>query len=121
MRFDVNSPIWTQLVDEWVRRIAAGRWRAGERIPGVRELALELEVNPNTVQRSLAELDRRGITIVDRAKGRYVSSDAGRIDELKNESAKRYADEFVRQVKGLGIGLETASRLLEARWRVEEG
>ena len=55
MQFDSAQPIWLQLVDEFSRRIAAGEWRAGARISPVRELASELTVNPNTVQRAFAE------------------------------------------------------------------
>ena len=57
MEFDPSSPIWIQLQAEFTRRIVVGTWQPGERIPGVRELAGELRVNANTVQRALAGSD----------------------------------------------------------------
>ncbi|HIW66539.1 MAG TPA: GntR family transcriptional regulator, partial [Candidatus Dietzia merdigallinarum] len=48
MQFDNSSPIWTQLVAEFSRRIVTGDWAPGEKMPGVRELAADLGVNPNT-------------------------------------------------------------------------
>ena len=61
MDFDASRPIWLQLREEFTRRIVIGRWAPGKQIPGVRELAVELGVNPNTVQRTLAELERDGL------------------------------------------------------------
>ena len=73
MEFDATRPIWLQLVAEFSRRIAVGLWPPGHRIPGVRDLAAELNVNPNTVQRSLAELERQSLCYTDRTAGRYVT------------------------------------------------
>ena len=88
MQFDSATPIWVQLVAEFSRRIAVGEWSAGSRIPGVRELALQLGVNSNTVQRSLAELERRELCFSERTAGRFVSSDEVRIDALRTELAR---------------------------------
>ena len=73
MEFDTKSPIWLQLVEEFSRRICVGEWQTGARLPGVRDLAADLKVNPNTVQRALAELDRQGITYSERTAGRFVT------------------------------------------------
>ena len=58
MDLDDSRPIWIQLVDDFRMRIVTGIWPAGTRIPSVRDLATQAGVNPNTVQRALAELDR---------------------------------------------------------------
>ena len=73
MDFDASRPIWLQLREEFTRRIVIGRWAPGKQIPGVRELAVELGVNPNTVQRTLAELERDGLCRSERAVGRFVT------------------------------------------------
>ena len=59
--YDTNVPIYLQLIEKIQRMIVTGEWRAGERIPAVRELALAFGVNPNTMQRALAELERDGL------------------------------------------------------------
>ncbi|WP_407320547.1 GntR family transcriptional regulator [Isoptericola halotolerans] len=116
MEFDTGSPIWGQLVTEFSRRIVTGAWSAGDRIPGVRELASGLGVNPNTVQRALAELERRGLCRSERTAGRFVTSDGPTIDDLRAELAREAADDFVRRARGLGMPPAQARRLIEERW-----
>lgn len=116
MEFDTSSPIWGQLVAEFSRRIVVGEWSPDGRIAGVRELASELGVNPNTVQRALAELERQGLCHSERTAGRFVTSDQTRIDALRAELAQEAADDFIRRTQGLGIGPDQAQRLIEERW-----
>ncbi|GMA41019.1 GntR family transcriptional regulator [Mobilicoccus caccae] len=75
MEFDPARPIWHQLIHEFSRRIVTGEWSPGGRIGGVRELAGELGVNPNTVQRALSELERDGLCRSERTAGRFVTDD----------------------------------------------
>ena len=70
--YDTNVPIYLQLIEKIQRMIVTGEWRAGERIPAVRELALAFGVNPNTMQRALAELERDGLLFSERTTGRYI-------------------------------------------------
>ncbi|SHI67022.1 DNA-binding transcriptional regulator YhcF, GntR family [Tessaracoccus bendigoensis DSM 12906] len=117
MEFDPSSPIWLQLVGEFTRRIAVGTWPPGDRIPGVRELALDLRVNPNTVQRALAELDRQGLSRSERTAGRFVTLDAAAIDQARVDLASEVATEYARRAQGLGMSLDAARELLGAQWR----
>jgi len=116
MQFDTSSPIWTQLVAEFSRRIVTGEWATGEKMPGVRELAADLGVNPNTAQRALAELERLDLCRSERATGRFVTSDQSRIDEVRADLATGAADEFVRRVRGLGMAHDQARSLIDTRW-----
>ncbi|HJE51697.1 MAG TPA: GntR family transcriptional regulator [Tessaracoccus flavescens] len=116
MEFDPSIPIWLQLVDEFTRRIVTGRWRAGERIAGVRDLAAELRVNPNTVQRTLAELERRGLCRAERATGRFVTDDQTVIDDARTELAAEAATDYARRAQGLGMSLTAARDLLGRQW-----
>ncbi|UFU02725.1 GntR family transcriptional regulator [Ruania suaedae] len=116
MEFDTSSPIWGQLVAEFSRRIVTGTWPAGSRISGVRELAGDLGVNPNTVQRALAELERRDLCRSERTAGRFVTTEEHHIDALRAELAQDAADDFVRRTRGLGMSAAQARRLIEERW-----
>lgn len=116
MDFNNASPIWLQLVTEFSRRIVVGQWPPGERIAGVRELALELKVNPNTVQRALAELERQGLCRSERTSGRFVTDDARRVNTLRRELVAQAADDYVRRGRGFGIELADATDLLRERW-----
>ena len=116
MQLDDSRPIWAQLVDEFRRRIAAGEWAAGAKVPSVRELALELGVNPNTVQRALGEVDRLGLTVTERTAGRFVTSDEAAVAEGRAALAAATADGFVHAAAGLGMTLGEAQHLLAQRW-----
>lgn len=120
MDFDPTSPIWVQLVAEFSRRIVVGQWAPGDRVPGVRELAADLGVNPNTVQRALSELERSGLARSERTAGRFVTSDESRVDQLRAELAREAADDFVRRARGLRMRHTQARRLLDERWETHE-
>jgi DNA-binding transcriptional regulator YhcF (GntR family) len=116
MQFDPSAPIWLQLVDEFVRRIVTGRWPSGEKIPAVRELAALLLVNPNTVQRALAELERRGLARSERTPGRFVTDDVALIDAARNDLAAEAAAAYARRAQRLGMSLTAARDLLGRQW-----
>ena len=120
MQFDNSSPIWTQLVAEFSRRIVTGDWAPGEKMPGVRELAADLGVNPNTAQRALAELERRGLCRSERATGRFVTDDTALIDSVRADLATGAADEFIARVRGLRMAHEQARALIDTRWESHE-
>lgn len=116
MEIDESRPIWLQLVDEFRRRVAVGEWPTGSKIPSVRELALEVGVNPNTVQRALAETDRLGLTVPIRTSGRYVTEDGAVVARVRSELARATIDGFIAVVAGLGMDLTEALSSLSARW-----
>ncbi|GAA4522786.1 GntR family transcriptional regulator [Brachybacterium paraconglomeratum] len=116
MQFDSSLPIWMQLVTEFSRRIVVGQWPAGVRIPGVRGLAADLGVNPNTIQRALSELEREGLCRSERTSGRFVTEDADRIDRLRADLAEEAADVFIEHAHGFGMGRVQAQQLLSERW-----
>lgn len=116
MQFDNASPIWVQLMSEFARRIAVGEWEAGAKVPGVRELATDLGVNPNTAQRALAELERQRLCRSERTSGRFVTDDTALIDELRADLVREAADAFVRRARGFQMRHAQAQQLIEERW-----
>lgn len=116
MRIDDSRPIWAQLVDEFRRRIAASEWPSGTKVPSVRELALELGVNPNTVQKALTEVDRLGLTVTERTAGRFVTNDSAAVTAARTVLAAATADGYAGVAHGLGMTLNEAQRLLAERW-----
>lgn len=120
MEFDPSRPIWHQLVEEFSRRIVVGHWAPGQRIAGVRDLAGELGVNPNTVQRALAELERDGLCRSVRTAGRFVTDDPIRIRDLRRTLAAGAADDYIQRAHGLGLDLPDATTLLTDRWTTDD-
>ncbi|MEE0182204.1 MAG: GntR family transcriptional regulator [Anaerovoracaceae bacterium] len=101
-----NMPIYMQIMNRIRDAIASGELAAGDKVPSVREFASEFEVNPNTMQRALMELEREGILVSERAIGRFVTDDRSRIDAMRREAGSRAADAFIRQMADLGFSEE---------------
>ena len=119
-QFDASRPIYLQLLDDFRTKIAGGEWPAGGRIDSVRDLALRYNVNPNTVQRSLSELERQGLCRVDRSSGRSVTQDEERIIALKDEMAMEKLGPLIEQMKALGLSKEEAAATLIRFWEKQE-
>ena len=110
--YDTNVPIYLQLIEKIQRMIVTGEWRAGERIPAVREMALAFGVNPNTMQRALAELERDGLLYSERTSGRFVTEDQAHILRLRDSLAGAVLREFLSRMEGLGCKREEILPLL---------
>ena len=116
MRIDDTRPIWIQLADSFRSRITNGTWKPGQKIPSVRDLAIEAGTNPNTVQRALAALDDEGLTVPKRTAGRFVATDDKALRALRRDDAHAAARTYVRACLALGIDREHAHRLVNERW-----
>jgi DNA-binding transcriptional regulator YhcF (GntR family) len=113
IEFDPTVPIYMQIMDEIKRQIISGARAAGERVESVREFAQGMGVNPNTVQRAFAELEREGLMYTERTSGRYITRDGGRIEKLKEESARKLIEAFTGLVIKSGFSKRDISRLIK--------
>ncbi len=110
-----DRPVYLQLIEQMERAMAAGEYGAGQRLPGVRELAAGASVNPNTMQRALQELEARGLLVTQRTAGRSVTGDAARIARLRAELAQRQIEAFLENMRLLGCdGPQTLALLQKA-------
>ena len=107
--FKSDQPIYRQLMDALRMRIVNGTYPPGERVPAVRELAMEAGVNPNTMQRALAELEREGLLVSQRTSGRFVTDDPELVKRLRTEMAEEYIAEMFRMLKRLGLSREDSA------------
>jgi GntR family transcriptional regulator len=98
-----DRPIYLQLMEQIEIKIISGEYVPGEKIPSVRDLASEAAVNPNTMQKALAELERKGIINTHRTAGRYIAEDEQMLKELKNSIAQERAKEFVDSMEKMGF------------------
>ena len=103
---DSDRPIYSQILERIQMQIAAGIYEPGEKIPSVRELAADAGVNPNTMQKALAELEHRNLVVTLRTSGRVVTEDLNMIRETKNQLAKEQIDDFLKRMKALGFERE---------------
>ena len=106
-----ESPIYAQLAQKLRRGIASGLYGPGEKLPPVRELALEAGVNPNTMQRALSELEREGLVFPQRTAGRFVTEDAQLISRARETLAREETRRFFSAMEDLGCSAGEISRL----------
>lgn len=113
MEFKDNIPIYLQIEQYLYRQIALGKMKAGEKIPSVRKLALELTVNVNTVQRALQEMNTQGILYTKRGEGNFVTEDTELLFKTKQSLIDNVLDEFVQNMEKLGVKQDELVSTLE--------
>ena len=116
---DNNIPIYLQIMERIQRDIISGRYRPGDKLPSVRELAVEAAVNPNTMQKALSELERGGLVYSQRTSGRFITEDEELLKELKKERAGRYLAELVENMYNLGLKDDEILTLLNEKLKEE--
>ena len=104
-----------QLVEKLTEQIVSGQLAAGEKVPPVRELAAQAGVNPNTMQRALAEMEREGLMFTNRTSGRYVTEDREMIGKVREQIAGERITEFLSGMSQLGFTEQDIVALLEKR------
>ena len=110
---DADRPIYAQLVERSQREIVSGKYQPGEKLPSVRDLAAVAAVNPNTMQRALAELERLELIQTQRTAGRTVTEDLARIEREKRRLAQAGIDAFWQALAQLGYDRAQALKLLQ--------
>ena len=121
--FKNGVPIYQQIIQTMQIRIAGGIYAKGEKLPAVRELAIEAGVNPNTMQRALAELERDRILYTARTSGRFVTEDEKVLENLRHDLSMQYIRELYEKLEQLGMRddeIETAVRDFRKKQRTAD-
>ncbi len=103
IKFSDKVPIYIQITNIVKRDIVLGKLKPGDKLPSVREMSAELQVNPNTLQRAYQELERENITYTQRGTGSFVKEDIVIMKNLKNEMAEETIEEFIKGMRNLGF------------------
>ena len=121
MEWSIRSdlPIYSQLVEQIELAIVSGAFLPGDRLPSVRDLAMEAGVNPNTMQRALQELEREGMVFSQRTSGRFVTEDAALIGAAKKGLAGEQINTFLQAMRKLGYNGEEIASLITERVKEE--
>lgn len=117
MEFNENLPIYLQIISYVEEQILTKNWSSEKKVPSVRELAKELQVNPGTVQKAYADLEQRKILITMRGIGKQVTTDRQIIKTLREnrleESLKLFCNEMKQQNMEKKIVIE---KIIERQW-----
>lgn len=118
MKIDFNdaTPVYQQIIDAFKRQIFGGHMQPGQRLPSVRELSEQLEVNPNTLQKSLAELERDGLVKARRTSGRFVTTDSGEIFRQRQQMLDDIIGRFAAQLAELGCGYDEVTAIVSSMY-----
>ena len=114
-QFRDDAPIYTQLIVQIEELLVSGTLSPGQRLPSVRDLAAEAGVNPNTMQRALTELERRGLLYSQRTTGRFVTEDGDMIKSLQERLALTEIRAFLERMEKLGFDRAAVTALIEKK------
>lgn len=113
--FDDNKPIYKQLVDKLKIAIITGYYKSGDRLPSVRDLAMEISVNPNTIQRALGELENEHLIYTKRTLGKFVTDDLENIQKVRLEIGTMKVDNFISDMHLLEFERDEVIQLMKER------
>ena len=110
---DSDRPIYAQILERIQMQIVSGIYQPGDKLPSVRELAMQAGVNPNTMQKALSELERSGLIITQRTSGRNVTEDMDMIKATRRQLAGEQIQEFLKKMQELGFEREDIIAMLQ--------
>ena len=109
-KFNNETPIYLQIIEEIKKQIINKVYMPNEKLPSVRELSLMFEVNPNTIQKALNELEEIGLIYTERTNGKFVSQNEEVINLIRNKTIETEIKDFCCSMKNLGV---SKSELIE--------
>lgn len=118
--FESDRPIYIQLVEKMKIAIISGKYKPGDRLPSVRDFAIEIKANPNTVQRAYSELEEGGLVITQRTNGKFVTEDINLIKKMREKIAKQNLEKFIDNMAQLGFTEDEIREYLKLNIRKEE-
>jgi GntR family transcriptional regulator len=104
--FNNTQPIYLQIMQRICRQVVRGELTAGEKLPSVREMAIQTGVNPNTVQRVYTELERLAIAETRRGLGSYITEDTLRLQQLREDLKSEQIGNFIADMRETGFSPE---------------
>ena len=110
--FDNQTPIFIQIMEAIKTEIISGKYKAGQKLPSVRDFAIQFDANPNTVQKALFELDNIGLIVTERTSGKFVTSDEKVILSARFSKVAKIVDDFFSSMAKIGIDRSEAEKLL---------
>ncbi|MDO4633175.1 MAG: GntR family transcriptional regulator [Eubacteriales bacterium] len=119
MNYQTDRPIYLQVIDDIRQKLIRGEITPGEKLPSVRELAQQYQINPNTASRVYKEMERSGICFTRRGMGTFITEEDTMMKQIKSEMAAECLDSFLQTMQMMGFRLEDMIQMLTERY--EEG
>ncbi len=113
MEYNAAIPIYLQVMTSIKRDIVTGKIQPGEKLPSVRDLAIQYSINPNTVSRVYRELEMEHVCFTKRGMGTFVTEDTDHVVQMREDMARGLVQEFLAGMRQLGISEEEAKELMD--------
>jgi len=110
-----DKPIYLQLVERICGDVLKGKLKPGDKLPSVREYAIETGVNVNTVQRVYKELETLELTETKRGQGTFMTTNEQRINQLREDMKEQVATQFITAIQSLGFSTEEMLEVLKKK------
>lgn len=110
-----DRPAYLQLIEVIEQRIVSGIYKPGDKLKSVRDLAVEAQVNPNTMQKALSELEENGLIYSQKTTGKYVTENQELIESTRELFAEHALDLYFEKMSKLGYSKEEAKTKIEKR------
>lgn len=104
MQFKENETIFSQIERYVKKRIFTGGYSPGERLPAIREFAVIMKVNPNTIVKVYADLEEEGLVVSERTNGKFVTENKALINSAKEAFIRNEVREFINNIKDMTEG-----------------
>ena len=108
-----KQPLYEQLVEQLRRQIVLGGMKAGAAMPSVRQLATELGINPNTIQKAYRRMEEEGMILSIPGKGSFVSDDLADMLTKQQEDQRNKARQILLSCREMGITKEEITQMVE--------
>lgn len=110
--FDENQPIYLQIKQHICADILKGKYKPGDKLPGIVETAMQFKVNHNTIQRVYQELIREGIAVSKRGEGTFVTGDVKILKKMETDMQTYAIESFIGEMKQLGYNEQELAQII---------
>lgn len=114
--FNNRDPVYLQVVRQFKVDIATGKLQAGQTIPSRRELAAQLNINPNTAQRAYKEMEDQGLIMTEGNAPSRVTTNERILGSVRNELIAESVDAFVAAVRSIGVPVEELLQIVKHKY-----
>lgn len=121
VNFNTRDPVYIQVVHYFKERIATGMLEANEEIPSRRELAKQLKINPNTVQRAYKEMEEQQLIHTERNLPSRITKDEAVLKAVREELIVKAVDSFIDSVQAIHVPLEDILTYVKSRYQLRGG
>ena len=118
MKFTINDrePVYIQIIRNVKQKIVTGELQKGDRMPSRREMAVSINVNPNTVQKAYKEMEEMGIINTIKNNQSTITEDDNLIEQIRKDLINEATDVFLEQMKAINVPIEEVKEIISKKY-----